>query len=209
MGQKCRLSVDSSLARMMCHAQVFNAVIGKMVTAVLWTSPVGIASLIAAAICRACSLLGTLSALVRVSTTAHGQCCGLVTLPAKVLTRAAFFLGQVPTRAAAAAQGLWVLTVLGGLCLFGLVALPAAFWALTRKRPTEVARGFGRALALAFGTSSSSAALPVRAQPSLLCDDLAMSGSAFRSCWALHAGRPAAHFFVLGSVLFLTSGALW
>ena len=45
-------------------AQVFNAVIGKMVTAVLWTSPVGIASLIAAAICRACSLLGTLSALV-------------------------------------------------------------------------------------------------------------------------------------------------
>ena len=55
-----------------------------------------------------------------------------------------------------------MLTVLGGLCLFGLVALPAAFWALTRKRPTEVARGFSRALALAFGTSSSSAALPVR-----------------------------------------------
>jgi len=43
--------------------QVFNRVIGKMVTAVLWTSPLGIASLIAAAICRACSLLGTLSAL--------------------------------------------------------------------------------------------------------------------------------------------------
>lgn len=43
--------------------QVFNTVIGKMVTAVLWTSPLGIASLIAAAICRACSLLGTLSAL--------------------------------------------------------------------------------------------------------------------------------------------------
>ena len=68
------------------------------------------------------------------------------------------------------AQGLWVLTVLGGLCLFGLVALPAAFWALTRKRPTEVARGFSRALALAFGTSSSSAALPVRWQsPAVLC----------------------------------------
>ena len=44
-------------------AQVFNTVIGKMVTAVLWTSPLGIASLIAAAICRACSLLGTLGAL--------------------------------------------------------------------------------------------------------------------------------------------------
>lgn len=46
-------------------AQTFNAVISKMVGVVLWTSPVGIASLIAAAICRACSLLGTLSALVR------------------------------------------------------------------------------------------------------------------------------------------------
>ena len=44
-------------------AQVFNTVIGKMVAAVLWTSPLGIASLIAAAICRACSLLGTLGAL--------------------------------------------------------------------------------------------------------------------------------------------------
>lgn len=44
-------------------SQVFNTVIGKMVTAVLWTSPLGIASLIAAAICRACSLLGTLGAL--------------------------------------------------------------------------------------------------------------------------------------------------
>ncbi len=43
--------------------QVFNTVIGKMVTAVLWISPLGIASLIAAAICRACSLLGTLGAL--------------------------------------------------------------------------------------------------------------------------------------------------
>lgn len=43
--------------------QVFNKVIGKMVSVVLWTSPVGIASLIAAAICRACSLLGTLAAL--------------------------------------------------------------------------------------------------------------------------------------------------
>ncbi len=42
---------------------MFNTVIGKMVTAVLWTSPLGIASLIAAAICRACSLLGTLGAL--------------------------------------------------------------------------------------------------------------------------------------------------
>ncbi|CAL8471163.1 g10705 [Coccomyxa elongata] len=98
----------------------FNAVISRMVTAVLWTSPLGIASLIAAAICRACSLLGTLGAL-----------------------------------------GAWLATVLSGLAIFGALILPAAFWALTRKGPMSVLHGFSRALVLAFGTSSSSAALPV------------------------------------------------
>lgn len=48
---------------MLVCLQVFNTVIGKMVTAVLWTSPVGIASLIAASICRACDLAHTLAAL--------------------------------------------------------------------------------------------------------------------------------------------------
>lgn len=43
--------------------QVFNAAIGKMVTAVLWVSPLGIASLIAASICRTCNLASTLAAL--------------------------------------------------------------------------------------------------------------------------------------------------
>ncbi|CAL5228220.1 g11310 [Coccomyxa viridis] len=99
---------------------VFNTVIGKMVSAVLWTSPLGIASLIAAAICRACSLLGTLGAL-----------------------------------------GLWLTTVIAGLVIFGVIILPLAFWFITRRKPTEVARGFSKALVLAFGTSSSSAALPV------------------------------------------------
>ena len=42
---------------------MFNTVIGKMVTAVLWSSPVGIASLIAASICQACDLGHTLAAL--------------------------------------------------------------------------------------------------------------------------------------------------
>jgi solute carrier family 1 (high affinity glutamate transporter) protein 2 len=105
---------------------VFNTVISKMVTAVLWTSPLGIASLIAAAVCRACSLLGTLRAL-----------------------------------------SLWLATVLTGLALFGALLLPLAFWAAIRRRPLDVARGFSRALVLAFGTSSSSAALPVRPPPSL------------------------------------------
>ena len=45
--------------------------------------------------------------------------------------------------------------------MFGVVILPLAFWFISRRKPTEVARGFSRALVLAFGTSSSSAALPV------------------------------------------------
>lgn len=100
--------------------QVFNIVIGKMVTAVLWTSPLGIASLIAASICRACDLGSTLGAL-----------------------------------------GLWILTVLLGLALQGGLVLPAALWACTRKSPWAALKGFSQAIVLGFGTSSSSAALPV------------------------------------------------
>ena len=109
-------------------AQAFNAVISRMVTAVLWTSPLGIASLIAAAICRACSLLGPLGALAA-----------------------------------------WLATVLSGLAIFGGLVLPVVFWVFSRKRPTAVLAGFSRALVLAFGTSSSSAALPVRFLPQHVC----------------------------------------
>lgn len=101
--------------------QVFNVVISKMVTAVLWTSPFGIASLIAASICRACDLASTLAAL-----------------------------------------GLWVVTVLLGLLLQGGLVLPAALWACTRQSPWATIKGFSQAIVLGFGTSSSSAALPVR-----------------------------------------------
>jgi hypothetical protein len=37
---------------------VLNTAVGKMVTAALWVSPVGVGSLIAASILRACDLLG-------------------------------------------------------------------------------------------------------------------------------------------------------
>lgn len=37
---------------------MLNQAVGKMVTAALWTSPLGIGSLIAASILRACDLLG-------------------------------------------------------------------------------------------------------------------------------------------------------
>ncbi len=44
------------------------------------------------------------------------------------------------------------------------VVLPAALWLLTRRNPWDTLCAFGPALALAFGTSSSSAALGVTMQ---------------------------------------------
>ena len=54
---------------------------------------------------------------------------------------------------------------LAGLIIFGVVILPVAFWFISRRKPLDVARGFSKALVLAFGTSSSSAALPVSIIP--------------------------------------------
>lgn len=104
----------------LAHVQVFNLVISKMVRVVLWSSPVGIASLIAASICRACNLASTLAAL-----------------------------------------GLWVVTVLLGLLLQSGLVLPAVLWGCTRTSPWATIKGFSQAIVLGFGTSSSSAALPV------------------------------------------------
>ncbi|KAK9806122.1 hypothetical protein WJX72_002273 [[Myrmecia] bisecta] len=111
---------------------VFNKVISKMVTAVLWVSPVGIASLIAASICRACNLGHTLAAL-----------------------------------------GLWVTTVLVGLAIFGGLVLPGVLFAVTRQSPLRALKGFSQAIVMAFGTGSSSAALPVAMDCALKmgCDD--------------------------------------
>ncbi|DBA93948.1 TPA: hypothetical protein ACH3X1_001610 [Trebouxia sp. C0004] len=131
----CLSTVGDAAEPLIKLVDVFNVVIIKMVTAVLWTSPLGIASLIAASICRACNLASTLAAL-----------------------------------------GLWVVTVLLGLLLQGGLVLPAALWACTRQSPWATIKGFSQAIVLGFGTSSSSAALPVH-QPTgvlyqcLLCDD--------------------------------------
>lgn len=57
------IAFDQYIQLDLIRVQVFNTVIGKMVTAVLWTSPIGVASLIAASICRACDLANTLAAL--------------------------------------------------------------------------------------------------------------------------------------------------
>ena len=47
-----------------------------------------------------------------------------------------------------------------GLALFAFGVLPAVLWAVARKPPMATARAFSRALAVAFGTSSTAAALP-------------------------------------------------
>lgn len=57
--------------------------------------------------------------------------------------------------------GLWVLTVLIGLAIFAGVVLPVLLWVLTRSSPLKFVKTFSKALVMAFGTSSSSAALPV------------------------------------------------
>ena len=101
--------------------QVFNAAISRMVVGVLWTSPVGIASLIAASMLRACDLGSTLAAL-----------------------------------------GLWLATIFAGLLIQAGALMPAMLWAVTKQGPLPVLRGFSQALVMGFGTSSSTAALPVR-----------------------------------------------
>ncbi|PSC69711.1 dicarboxylate amino acid cation sodium transporter [Micractinium conductrix] len=111
---------------------VLNAAVQRMVTWALWLSPLGIGSLIAASILRACDLLGTLAAL-----------------------------------------GLWVATVLAGLAIFAGLLLPALLWASTGRHPLATARAFASSLLMAFGSSSSAAALPQAMQSArdLGCDD--------------------------------------
>ena len=55
-------------------------------------------------------------------------------------------------------------TVLAGLALFAFLLLPLALWGATRRSPLAVARQFAQALLLAFGTSTSAAALPLAMQ---------------------------------------------
>ena len=62
-------------------------------------------------------------------------------------------------------QGCDCVQVLLGLAMFGVIILPGIFWLATRQAPAAVIAKFSRALVLAFGTSSTSAALPVCLQP--------------------------------------------
>lgn len=60
--------------------------------------------------------------------------------------------------------GLYSVTVAGGILFHGFVILPLIFFLLTRENPYVFISKMGKALATAFGTSSSSATLPVTMQ---------------------------------------------
>lgn len=57
--------------------------------------------------------------------------------------------------------GLYFLTVAGGIIFHGFVLLPTIFFFFTRKNPVKFIGNMAQAIATAFGTSSSSATLPV------------------------------------------------
>lgn len=57
--------------------------------------------------------------------------------------------------------GFYFLTVCGGILFHGFVILPLLFFLLTKKNPITYIGNMGQALATAFGTSSSSATLPI------------------------------------------------
>ena len=73
---------------------------------------------------------------------------------------AARVAGACDPKRTLAALSKYVFTVLLGLAVHGLVALPAMFRAATKSNASEVLRGGAPALAAAFATDSSSACLP-------------------------------------------------
>ncbi|EDS41307.1 excitatory amino acid transporter 3 [Culex quinquefasciatus] len=60
--------------------------------------------------------------------------------------------------------GLYFAVVVSGIVFHGVIVLPAIYFLLTRKNPYTFLLNMGQAIATAFGTSSSSATLPVTLQ---------------------------------------------
>ncbi|XP_078048276.1 excitatory amino acid transporter 2 [Augochlora pura] len=67
------------------------------------------------------------------------------------------------TNLAATAQmlALYMVTVILGLLIHGVITLPAIFWFLTRKNPAVFFKGMLQAWVTALGTASSAATLPI------------------------------------------------
>eukprot|EP00793_Prasinoderma_coloniale_P000521 PRCOL_00005506-RA len=132
-----------------------NAVIERVVRWLVWCSPLGIASLVAAEVAGACDLSETAEAL-----------------------------------------SMWVVCVLAGLAVHALVVLPALLLAVTRGKgkPKGALVGALPAMAAAFGTDSSTAALPVTIE-----------------CARKSGGRDAVARFVcpLGAVVNMNGTALY
>ena len=99
---------------------ILNDVVMEMVKLVMWYSPIGIWSLIAAKFASMENIAGTFTSLA-----------------------------------------LYIITVLAGLAIHSLVILPLIFLICTRHNPFIFAKGIIQAMLTAFGTSSSSATLPV------------------------------------------------
>lgn len=112
MGKKARLFVE--------WMSVFNDVIMQLVTMVMWYSPIGIFSLIAAKFSSMEDISGTFESLL-----------------------------------------LYMVTVIVGLMIHSFIVLPVIYLLFTRKNPLTFVVGIIQALLTAFGTSSSSATLPV------------------------------------------------
>lgn len=60
--------------------------------------------------------------------------------------------------------GVYLLTVACGILFHGFIILPSIFFFITRRNPVKFIGNMGQAIATAFGTSSSSATLPVTIQ---------------------------------------------
>jgi len=112
MGEKSKTFVE--------FISTFNDIVTQLIVYVMWYSPIGIMSLIAAKFAEMENISGTFSSL-----------------------------------------GLFMVTVIVGLGVHGLLVLPLVYFLFTRKNPYIFLQGMVEAMMTAFGTDSSAATLPI------------------------------------------------
>ncbi len=84
--------------------------------------------------------------------------------PVGVLSLLAYSVAQIGLGAFTAKIGVYMITVLSGLGIHGIVILPLALWLVGRYRPVRFANDMRQSLLMALSTASSSATLPVTMQ---------------------------------------------